>query len=685
MILNVEDFASDPMVHKFGALFNPPGLTNFWGCVQADIDITGIRSINFPPFACSDTRTALLYLDNRYFQASGIPITFRWFPDRIERTTEHEGLLLKTITIVPFRRRSVHIQIEVKNIGGAHRKVAFKFGVQGGVTQSNTAWNAPLPPMEDDNSVQIEPLRKSLIFSARRSSAFSLQGLYPKADETTHNSLGVSLSLDPGESKHFYYLTCIGDKIEDVQNDYDQLCNNAKQIIIDTRSEWKDELNAAITPNNSRFSGSMPALETKDPDISKLYYMGILGVIYFKRDNPYSKYGRAYDTLMPRYWQTVTFLWDYHLSATVHSLLDPLVMKKYLEYWMLLDTHKHFGTEYLKGGPAGYWYSVNDYAMTKMMYDYLRWNGDYDWLDKKIGSDSVCAYLDHYVTNWKKFESKSGLADYGDINNLLECVSTYIHEVASLNAANIFNMRTAADIFDLRNEKARADDLRWEAESLVKKLHHLYVDGKGFWYSRFPDGGLVEVRHCYDFFTVINTIGGDLTTKQKSEMVNFFQNELQTPTWMYALSPFDDNAVFSLRPDHQWTGAYPAWPPQAAMALYRLGKVDLAFSWLKGLARSANQGPFGQAHFVEQVIAPECGGAKKAPPDMPYITDWTCSSNGSWAQVIIDSIFGVSVTVKEGISAKPQFGQFDPKAELKNLRFGDKFYHVTRSGLKAAE
>ena len=56
-----------------------------------------------------------------------------------------------------------------------------------------------------------------------------------------------------------------------------------------------------------------------------------MGVIYFKRDNPLSTMGRTYDTLMPRYWQTVTFIWDYYLSGTVHAMLDPKVMKKYIQ------------------------------------------------------------------------------------------------------------------------------------------------------------------------------------------------------------------------------------------------------------------------------------------------------------------------------------------------------------------
>jgi hypothetical protein len=143
--------------------------------------------------------------------------------------------------------------------------------------------------------------------------------------------------------------------------------------------------------------------------------------------------------------------------------------------------------------------------------------------------------------------------------------------------------------------------------------------------------------------------------------------------------------MFSVRPDHQWTGAYPAWPPLCVTGLYRIGEVELAFDWLKGLARSANQGPFAQAHFAESVVAPDEGGARKAPSDMPYITDWTCSSNGAWVNCIIESIFGVRAGLDGRIDATPQFGRFDPEARLENLAYQGKRYHVTRKGIARAD
>jgi hypothetical protein len=368
-------------------------------------------------------------------------------------------------------------------------------------------------------------------------------------------------------------------------------------------------------------------------------------------------------------------------------MLDPAVMRKYLERWMSTDIHTCFGTEYITGGPVGPWYSVNDFAMSVLARDYLRWTGDTPWLDRApegAGEKRVVEYLLQYAENWKTFRQPGGLADYGGILNLLECVSTYVHQVASLNAGNVFSLRFAAEVMELRGESSRATALREEAVRLVADILPLYHEGKGFWRARFPDGRLVDVRHCYDFFTVINTIGESLTPKHKSEMVEFFKREFHTPEWMHALSCDDDDAMFSVRPDHQWTGAYPAWPPQAALALYRCGEDEFALEWLRGLSRSANQGPFGQAHFVESIVPPDAGGARKAPIDFPYITDWAVSSGGSWVSAIIEGTFGVEAAINGGLTARPRFASLDPRSELRNVPFRGRLYHVTRDGVRRA-
>src|SRR5688572_1806030 len=73
------------MTHRFLDLYAWPGLTNQWGCAQAAMDVTAVRSIAFPPFAQGEMNvaplgsggellTGVLYVDGEYFTSTKTPI-----------------------------------------------------------------------------------------------------------------------------------------------------------------------------------------------------------------------------------------------------------------------------------------------------------------------------------------------------------------------------------------------------------------------------------------------------------------------------------------------------------------------------------------------------------------------------------------------------------------------------------
>jgi len=241
-------------------------------------------------------------------------------------------------------------------------------------------------------------------------------------------------------------------------------------------------------------------------------------------------------------------------------------------------------------------------------------------------------------------------------------------------------------LLDFKDQKDKAAAMRKEASDLGKRVQELYVDGKGIWRCRLPDGSYNEVHHCYDFGTTLMNIGDLMPQKQKSEMFAFFKRELQTPTWMRALSTRDLDVTFSIRPDHQWTGAYTAWPALALSGFFVAGEVDAAFEWMKGLAKTTRQGPIAQAHFTEAFYTPESnGGAAKSTSDQPYINDWACVSGCNYLEPIVDSIFGINAGLFGEITAKPNFGKFAAKAELHNINYQGKTYIATRKGIRPAE
>lgn len=696
-IPTVETMRSVTMPHRFGDLFNPPGLTNQWGCAQAAMDMVAVRSIAFPPFAQGEMNvaplgsggellTGVLFVDGQYFASTKELIEFTWQPDRVERRARYRDLELSSVMIVPFKQMSVAVKLTFENKSRTRRPTEIKLAVNGGSTKSVAPWNAAYSPGEFDNSRTVDRERAAILCKSKRTKALVLQGSYPLADEVLPSWLIYKFELAPGEKKTITFANVLGEQIEKVQSDYDALVRDFDGAAERTRDEWNAELRAAFTPGNDRFSGHLPTLVTNDDSVRRLYHSAVMSALFFKRTTPHSTYGTTYVTLAPRYWETTTFIWDISLSAMLLAMLDPVVLRRMMETWMQLDIHKHFGTEFLTGAGVGPWYSVNDFAMCRMAREYLRWTGDKAWLDKEIGGVKVVDRLVGYAEHWRTLDTNNhGLADYGGVSNLLEAVSSYVHEVAGMNAANVYNLRFAADLLEGRGMGSKAKALRDEAQALGKRVLDLYVPGKGIWRCRLPDGSYNEVHHCYDFGTVLITIGDLLSPTQKREMVRFFREELQTPTWMRALSTKDLDVTFSIRPDHQWTGAYSAWAALAVSALYTAGEGATAFEWMKGLAKTATQGPIAQAHFAETAVAPEAGGgAIKAPSDPPYINDWACVAGCAYLEPIVDSLFGVQAGLSDRLTAKPNFGTFDARAELRNVRYQGKTFHASINGVRPA-
>jgi hypothetical protein len=695
LIPTVDDLAADAVTHHYDDMIAPTGLTNMLGTVRVDHDLTAISAVQFPPVSQGLTQTAVLFVDGRLFASYGMPVTHEWRADRVVRRATVGGLEIETTTVCVPGRTAVAIDIAVRNTGGSDREVRIGLSAAARVTRSQEAWlDAESPSERDTATVDGE----RLVFSSADAAAWSVQGLaggsaalsgvadLPDAFDTgiggngRGGELAVVLAVPAGGIARTAYVQAVGLSRDDAARTYDAVTTDVPGAVAAAEDFWNRQLHAAFDPDDGEFSGALPVLETASAPLRRLYWWAVLGVIWFRRDFAGNVLGRSYDTLMPNYWGTTTFIWDYSLSSVSHALLDPSEMRNQVRHWISLDIHSHFGTSSLTGGPVGRWYSVNDYAMTRLVHDYVRFTGDTAFLDEIVGDQTIAESVRQWATAWKELRRDTALADYGEIDNLLECVSSYTHEVASLNAANVWSMRTAASLAELRGDSGAGAELRAEADALLPAVIERYLPGQGIFAAGQPDGTQLPVRHCYDFSVVGTTIADDLAPRIRDEMVSFFQRELQTDNWMRALSPWDPDASYSPRPDHQWNGAYPAWPADAGRALAALGAPEVLTSWIEGLSRTANQGPMGQAHFVEEAVPGINGGARKAPPQLPYIIDWSCSSSGAWVELVIEALFGVSVAADGTVRAAGCVAALDPHAVLRGLRVGDSAYDIDASG-----
>ena len=669
-----EELASDLLVHRPADLFNPPALTNFLGGVQAAGDPVALWNLNMPPFACGDIESGRLYLDGWVFGASGEPVTYRWFPDRIERSATWRGLEVTSTTVLAWGEMAAIVRFGVRNVVGRHPADAARASASWAASPSRRSSGtarcrrpSPVPNMLEDGmdhgreagsaGTVGRPGRSGAVMFTAPSGASSVQGVVPASPDLDDRGAWFDLELAPGETWSGAYVHAIGDDASAARTAVRAAGRRRRRgRSAETGRQWDAELAAVFTPGNDRYSGSLPVLESDDPDLRRLYYLGVLGVIYFKRDSPHSVVGRAYDTLLPRYWATTTFIWDFSLSSLVHALLDPSPMRGQLERWMALDVHACYGSDWLTGKALGTWYASNDHSLTQLIDTYLRWTGDTPWLDAELRlpggpsrvRDQLAAVRERLAVaaeperpgrlrrRQQPARVRQQLRPRGRRAQRGERVEPAHGGRPPAGGGS----RAAADAMEPRRRRL-----------LLDRVWALYADGEGWFNARMPDGRLLPVRHCYDL--LVHARPARRRARRRGGATRWSApsgSSSRRPNWMRALSPVDPDAITSVRPDHQWNGAYTAWPSYVATGLYGIGRADIADPWLRGLAESANQGLFGQAHFVDEVAGSESGGALKAPSGWPYINDWACSSGGSWARLVIQGPFGVRASV-DGLTA----------------------------------
>jgi hypothetical protein len=689
------DMASDRLTYRLRDLFNCPVAMNEFGYAQVAKSVSAITAISFPPYACCGVPetawspgfllTCELFLNGRFLAIAAPPdgnVEYQWLPHCVVRTQTAEQLRFTTRLFLPNKRRAVAQVISIKNLDNAQRRFTLAFDMRGAVARKTTPWFVNSPG-QADNKITWDAERGCLLFEAQHSAIAAAQGFHPVPTRVERTRMLVlEMVLSPGEQKELNFICAIAENGRAAYELYDGLQAGFADLAKENESVFTSLVQSAFTPGNSEFSGSLPRLITNDESLWKLYHNGFANLLFARRLSPDSVYGPTYLTLSGHVLPTLSFPWDTSLTSLALALLDPLPLRKLVEVWLNAKMHEHHSTDYVTGEAVGPWYAANDNAIVRCAWRYLCVTGDLDWLDTEIDNRTVLDHLDDHAIYWKKLDHFGhGLGDYGTIENLLEVVSTYLHEVAGMNAGSVRSMRIVADLHERRGNSARARELRGGAKALAGRISRLlYVNGKGYWRCGQPDGTFNEVPHCYDFLSVLDNMAEDLTRTQKSEMSEFFWRELHSQKWMRALAQSDADATWNIRPDHSCLGAYAAWPPMTANGLYKIDSPEKITPWLREVAKAGNQGPIGQAHFVEAVYPPVNGGAFKSSEDAPFIEDWCCIAAGAFTELVIDSIFGAELTLSDGIKVDSHLASFDPSARLEGLRYQGSLYTITKDG-----
>ncbi|PDQ34722.1 MAG: hypothetical protein B5766_09670 [Candidatus Lumbricidophila eiseniae] len=611
-----------PAIHSFASTwlspareenFALPTVSNFHGYLQVAWGPSGIQNWVVPPSGYP-TPTGILYRLDGTVPTRVEPegTRYRWFPWKVERSHP----VVDTTTIFHASDSAVTEQLTFRESG--------RFGlVFGGLARTwsfTDYWN--LPP-EDVPQLNISWDGEAVLVSDTKT--FGVARVFPHVAPSAvraYRRMDSFLSGSPADKRGRFVVlefeVADGDEVSWTAVQGAASTVTPRTIPSSGQSQWSEVWDAAFTANNAHFSGHLPALDFGDERLNRLYYMSVLSCLMSRRLAPELSDRSRFATGGQAIWSgeiqalsraytwggsegapTTSFLWEVQLQAALLARLDPDILRTQLEGFFRADMGAHWGIDVLTGRGVGMRYGVNDGAIITACADYLRITKDVAWLDSLVGANTVREHLLRHLGQFEKLAAGQSLSDFGHSENILECVSTYEHRIASFNAMAAWCYRFAAANLD----PERAPEYLHRAEKIETAVHDL-LHPDGYFMCDTPTGRR-PVRTCLDFIYVGRFMADYLSDHDKSAMLQFFTRELETADWMRALSLHDGDAFTTKLPyfqtyraDHQACGSYDGWPGWSAQVRLRFGDTQATLEWLRRISETTWEGPFGQAHWT---------------------------------------------------------------------------------------
>ena len=654
-----------------------PTANSLLGSVIGDVNVLAMRSLTLPPYTQgpfapvfrNQSRFGRLLLNGDACDTSSYQWTPYSFRRRCKEVTTEIRLAFNEHVVMSrgsFAAAGSNVTLElfpeVRKFGKANCTAdqwEFPYDMQS--TPPCWNWYAPRPRANESNDFVLlaHDSHANLIVVADVHSS-AIIAVVLSAQSTPYSSVreddgGVVYHWSPPPSSDpilIEFVAVIGDRNEESSivrralNIAATFSTSFDRAILDRQTQF----NNAFTPGNKYYSGHLPVLTVDSPadeNISRIYYTSVISVLANERvglpavicpgATPNTA-GRVFVTGGAENCTTNSFFWDQSYAATLLSLLDPEAFKCMIQLFYQQNIGGHdptagWGMDWQSGHAVGAWYAANDMALFKSAVYYVAVSGDFAFLNSTVDGVRVLDQMFAFATYWQQLTSSNDtLADYGGAHNLLECVPSYIHKIASFNAANVWMMRVLARLYQSLGDSLRAKELLDHADKVAHAVQTLYVAPDGVWRALYPNGSSTVVRHVIDLVYVSEFMVHDLSPLQSQQMLQFASRELLTSHWMRAQSLLDPYANFSDRTDHGPYGAYDGWPALVVGTFARQGRLSDAEAFLRSTAFATTLGPYGQAHGVR-------------PPLMPYkpfeYTLFNALAGGGFADAIITSIFGL--------------------------------------------
>lgn len=542
--------------------------------------IGGISKLYSPPFNLSPFQ-----METTFFGKKVEPQNYTWKPGEIIQEADIEGVRIKCLLVPVYPQTKVIQVIGLSNPAGNAVVVPVTITASP-FFSADSIWSWS-PKNANKPAATRENREVNTLCFETADGEITIGTDYPEIKKAAHQLTG-EIRLAP-QSEKYFAITVSWKGKNDPQGSGSR---SVEELIRQSRKRWNERIEEAYN--------RLGRIRSSNRELDLFYKRGILTLLT-------CEWNKEEMLLRPYFAESgidggavCSYMWGLAYVSKMMPLYNPQAWKEQIRQAIRTDAEHHYAFIPTTGKSIGPWYSYNQYAMIRTIFDYVGITGDQAFLSEVVNSEKVIDYCIRQALYQDEISSGVRLINYGTNENLLELkkTGTYQFYVPSPNAERCWSYRAVDELCRLAGVKS--PDLSVRADSLAGLItRELWSEEKNWFFTKDTTG----VRHFCPSIQVFDMLRCGVLTKAQERKILTHLNEREFLSEYGVHSLSKEEPGYDLN-DADWggPGVYAGDAPELVEDLYRSGYPEKAEDILKRILWWGKRLPYyPQAIIADQI------------------------------------------------------------------------------------
>jgi hypothetical protein len=369
------------------------------------------------------------------------PDDYLWLPGEFERRARlASGVEIRTLVSPVFDQRGLVEWIELSNSSGTNQRVTVAISCQGHFGKvADELWKfGAVTRLKQLPAILLESSQPGWAQSPAGDDAWVI-GCTLANTAFREGAFHGEVDLRAGQTGSFAVVVAMGGQAE-ARALAQRVADRPRDTVDADRNGWAKSI--------AELYAHLPRVTSSNPALVEFYDRAILSYPLARWDLPELAAHPWYATCGMDGGALCAYLWDYSYCSRLNALAFPESDRDLIRLFLQADLTAGYALLPFSAGIIGAHYSYNDYAIVRLIYNYVLLTGDRAFLSETVRGKTVWEWTYERAVYRDDLTRPVELIDYGTNYNLLELKRTddYTHFVPSPNAERCWSYRAVDEM-----------------------------------------------------------------------------------------------------------------------------------------------------------------------------------------------------------------------------------------------